>query len=518
MQKWLPKSLWLLLILSGCAKPLTLTEAPAGEVGSLPSLIFEFSRDLAPKDSLGLWLKSDYVEFEPPIQGSFRWLASNRLKFSPSSPLEPAMDYKGKFTDAIYFGKNVRSELKDVAFHTPKFEAQTLTATWSNRTWYNLTVPVELTLRFNHKVSQDELQSHVKVLRDGEAVENIRFGYSPLDMEHTLYVEGASDSATVQEFSVVLSKGLMSNLGRAPLEEDQSLNATLAPATELKIEKVNAKFSSGQIYLEIKANQKIDPDILRAHLTLAPAAEFNVEEWGSKIRVTADFKPGSLVNVAIRKDLPGLMGGRLPEDFSHNLTLPHLPPMLRFADHQGRYLMKDGMENLNVKAVNVPAFEVRYYEIYENNLLHFLNRNWSYDGWYSDEFDYLHSSGDDVRLNNHGRQIGADSFKVDITREDLVNNIPVNVQKRLKSGYQGILAVELSHQGERWLSDNKIISLSDMGLIAKRTDKDLLVFVNRLSTARPVPGARVQLISSTNQSLLTATTDGNGIARFRNLD
>ena len=68
------------------------------------------------------------------------------------------------------------------------------------------------------------------------------------------------------------------------------------------------------------------------------------------------------------------------------------------------------------------------------------------------------------------------------------------------------------------MRDRKVISLSDLGIIAKKTEEEIVVFVNTLSRAMPVAGATVKVISETNQTLFTGTTAGDGSVRFRELN
>lgn len=67
-----------------------------GEVPQLGNLVFRFSHSLANEGMLNAWDSTDYVSFEPKIEGRFRWASPDELVFSPSQPLSPATAYKAK--------------------------------------------------------------------------------------------------------------------------------------------------------------------------------------------------------------------------------------------------------------------------------------------------------------------------------------------------------------------------------------------------------------------------------------
>ncbi|MBR1837221.1 MAG: hypothetical protein IJ783_08025, partial [Kiritimatiellae bacterium] len=61
-------------------------------------------------------------------------------------------------------------------------------------------------------------------------------------------------------------------------------------------------------------------------------------------------------------------------------------------------------------------------------------------------------------------------------------------------------------------SDWKLVNLSDVGIAARRVGADIQAWVVRLSTAEPVPGARVTLYSSNNTVASEAEADADGVA------
>ncbi|MEM0996455.1 MAG: MG2 domain-containing protein [Bacteroidota bacterium] len=511
----------LLLLLNGCFSPARLTDAPEGEVSARGSLTFKFNVPLAPEDSLDEWIFRDLVQFEPSIAGGYKWSDPQTLRFTPTEALKPAWHYTAVVQPAALMGKRMGADFDTLRFHTPLFEPRAISVSWPPPSHRALRSPVRIEVTFSHPVEPSEALKHLELYHQGKRIEQLQLESYRRDSRLQLLLDADELAPGKLEFEVRCRAGLPSTLPHAQLNRDITFKETLAPVKSLLIRTVKHRIEDGRITVTIETNQPVDPKALRSYLKLTPEMDFGLEKDGPRIRIRADFKPGRLVNVSIRKGLGGLRGGLLERDFTYNLMLPGLDPFARFSDNQGHYLMRNGAENLNVKTVNTPYIVVRLHEIYANNLLHFLNGNrytFAQNNYYRNARDYFYSYGSEVNIRNNGRLIAEDTISLEEAPENEPFNVAVNLQKRLRSNYKGIFTVELVKPDEFWPTDAKIVSLSDLGLIAKRTDDEILVFVNALSTARPVPGVTVRVISATNQQVLTATTDGQGIARFTGLE
>ena len=80
---------------------------------------------------------------------------------------------------------------------------------------------------------------------------------------------------------------------------------------------------------------------------------------------------------------------------------------------------------------------------------------------------------------------------------------PFSLTPFLNSGYKGFYLVEIANPEESWRSTSKLISISDIGLIAKTSYDEVLVFATNLLTTEPMPNVTVSLVSTTNQVVAT---------------
>ncbi|MFN8397438.1 MAG: MG2 domain-containing protein [Bacteroidia bacterium] len=511
-------------IMSGCTKTVTLKVYPSGEVDVASILNFEFEDSIAPADSVGMWSSLPYLKFDPPISGKWQWRKRNLLSFWPEGgKLPSAMKVSVSANPALFMGENAELSPANFEFHTPYFTAKDLHLTWSDEVDSTARMPMNMHLTFNYPVEPESLRQYLEVFRGNHKVQvldfsNNYYASTEFDISTDMYEFGPGE----QPIEVHLKKGLVSDLKYNPLPEDVVLRDTLLPVAMLSDLMVFPEFEAGSISFKVSANQGIEAGVARPYITIVPEMPFSLRNSGSELVIEGDFKPGSDYHVGFRRNLPGAAGGLLDADAVKTVRTPELKPFLRFADDMGHFLMRGGFENLNVKTTNMDSFVVELYEIYENNLLHFINANpsnlsrWSHfdsveDYYYGSDYGYL-------SMDEYGALIHSETVYTPKNAHKEVVNVPIRIKKEFRNKFNGIFVVKLRNaSGDHWMEDYKIVSLSDLGLIAKYNDDDIIVFANRLSTAQPAVGATVSLISSTNQAYRTAVVDAQGVARFNDV-
>ncbi|MBK9453377.1 MAG: hypothetical protein IPN95_29135 [Bacteroidetes bacterium] len=509
------------VLMVGCTKTYTVKVFPKGEVEVASALNFEFEDSLAPVDSIGKWSSTAYMKFDPPIKGSFRWKKRNLLTFFPENGKLPASTkIVASPNPALFFGEEAKISPEIIEFNTPFFAPERLWLSWSDNVSSTQRQPINIHLEFNYPVDPEELRKHLEVYRGDTKVESLSIYAYYATTEFEILADMQPFGPGAQPIEVRLKPGLMaSTLGHSPLTETATLRDTLLPVAEVEIISVREDFDGGKYHVRIDGNQGLEANSIAPFIAIVPDMPFQVTNQNDEIILEADFKPGTSYQIGFRQGLPGTAGGLLLKDYTSEIHVPSLKPFLRFADDKGHFMMRNGYENLNVKTTNLSKFTVELYEIYENNLVHFLGSNpsnfrtWSY---YDTENQYFY--GDDygyLSIEEYGALIHTDTITVPDAVRNEIADIPIKLKKQFQNKFKGIFAVQIrSVEGEGWHDDYKIVSLSDIGLIAKWNDDDLLVFANYLSTARPAAGAKISLISSTNQAFLTGVADAQGVVKF----
>ena len=116
---------------------------------------------------------------------------------------------------------------------------------------------------------------------------------------------------------------------------------------------------------------------------------------------------------------------------------------------------------------------------------------------------YLH------QLNGNGRVYSyqLDRFgKVLEQRKIAIANVenefvttPLNLREFLADKRRGIFQITVCDPEHRWRSSSKVVIVTDLGILAKFGENEVVVCVNSLETLAPKPGTRVYLLSYKNQ-------------------
>ncbi|MDX2249303.1 MAG: MG2 domain-containing protein [Bacteroidia bacterium] len=521
LKAFIPAFLSLFFLFSGCNRNTVkvVDFSPQGEVQPLQTFTVEFSHDLAAAGQMDQWLSEAFIEFEPAIPGKFKWISPKTLLFSPDQPLLPSQTYKATIAKKqILAESKLSGKFDDYEFHTPYFDLTGVDFFWKKipRSDHKLTVQANLV--FAYPVEPSEVSKYLEVTRGGQPVADFQVvSDQPADIIAVNFGEMQQNKEN-QTFRITVKKGLNSVLNKDPLEDDRSFEKELPGITRLAVTSVSSGFDEEGGWIEVFTTQEVDPDQLAKYLILNPKpAKLNFVVSEDRFRIEGKMEAGSVIDFKVKSGLPGLYGGTLEKDFSENILLADLEPRLRFADKYGTYLLRSGLKNINVEGTNVKKAKMRVYEVFKNNLLFFFYNNYSYGNRFSSY--YRDNEYDDATYYDVA-YYGKSLYDADINFEEARNkrqSHTINLENALNNRFKGIYVVEVRSEDDYWMQDAKIVAVSDLGIIARQSVNELLVFVNSLKTTEPVSGVNISLISANNQTLVSGLTDAEGIVRFPNL-
>lgn len=500
---------------TSCLNGTRLRQHPTGEIAIDQRLEFEFAGDMVPESEVGKWKLEPIFRFEPDIEGAFVWRSTRKLEFAAQNKLDGAQAYTVK---AGKLPKGDSSAISPFSFHTPWFKATEVMVNWRTESFDGYHVaPVSATLRFNYSVEPDSVLRHLVVLKNGVPVAQVHSNsyWAQEDVEIVFDMEQLPTAPVKLDF--VLKKGLLPAIGRSAVSKDSSLTAVLSPIGKLEITSFENNGSSQRPYYVLTANQPIDAASFRKHFRIFPALPYRLEFSGNRVEIRADFEPGSTVTFMLDKGVKGVVGGEMDEPYRNIMTIPEIEPFVRFEDPGRYYLLRNGQENIRVKTAGTSRFVLRLYEVYANNLVHFINDNYGAfeEAYEDDERDYYSSYTYGADIDDYGRVLAIDTVEVaDPAALTTLQTNVVHLQKHLRSKYKGIFVMEVAEPDEYYSSDAKVISLSDIGIVARKTEDEIVVFTNSLRTARPLAGVEVQVVSGTNQTMFTGRTASDGSLRF----
>ena len=129
-------SLVLIIIFIGCSRDKSVKLIDKNfveEVTTDQNLNFTFDRPLVGDTLIGFWDETSYIEFEPEIEGRFKWFSESVLVFSPNQKIPPATSYKAILTDKITAPSGLQlAGDRSVGFRTRGLEVERVAAFWSS--------------------------------------------------------------------------------------------------------------------------------------------------------------------------------------------------------------------------------------------------------------------------------------------------------------------------------------------------------------------------------------------------
>lgn len=487
---------------------------PSGEVNNLQTFVIEFSEDLAPPEKQNTWLDDEFVTFEPAIEGKFKWTSGNTLLFSPDQPLQPIQEYQAKVSDLVLFNSGFAPEFENYSFHTPYFDATEVDFFWTNVPNEYYTVSVQANIKFNYAVNPDIIEKYLEITKQGEHVSDFEIVTEDASDIIAINFGEMEQSDKEQDFVITVKSGLESVLGKKPLAEDREFASELPPITQLAITSVSSGFDGNTAWIEVTTTQMVDQKNLKKYVSVKPSRSLKYSVSDNTFRVEGNYSGLNSVELKIEKGLPGMYGGELQFDYEQVVSLVDLNPSITFAEQGGKYLMYSGERTLEVNAVNIDEVDITVSRVFKNNLLHFLNQySYSY-GYDYDYYDYYYEPG--YNAGNYGKELYTETKKLKGNRNWL-ERFGVNLDRAIGGEYKGIYVVKVMSSEDRWRNASKMLAMSDLGIITKYAEDQMIVFINSIKTTEPVAGVEVSLISNNNQILLTEVTDGGGIVTFDSL-
>lgn len=483
------------------------------------NLVFTFNHKMVDEEELGQWDSSAYVEISPKVAGRFRWSSTKELVFSPAAGFKPSTKYTATFTkkilkkagnDKLYFGK----EYQQIKFHTDFLQPQGINAFWAKGKSGNGVV-IRIGITFNYEVDPASLKELLKLkIADDETSFSID-NTSPAK-EIFLTVNGSPFGKEQSVIALKFLKGIKQVGSDYATDTEYDLSQVLASRYELLITNVESGFKDNKGYIRVITSQELDGDNLEKAYKIDPEVATKVELTENGMFISGDFVINNAYALTLNKQfLKGAIGGQLKTDSKHDVFFGEMPPSIGFNNKKAIYLSKSGSRNIGVSIVNVPEVTVKIYKIYENNILAYMRSNSSY-GYYDYYEDEGYYGGGEREYNLDYEGIySSEVLSRTVKTADLpkVNGITaLNLDIPAIDDFKGIYLVQISSKTDYYLRATKLVSVSDIGVIAKQSANDLFIYTNSILTAKPMGDVDLHIISNNNQDVFQVKTDNNGIA------
>ncbi len=488
------------------------------------NLRFTFNKDLVDVSLVGDWDSTEYIEFDPPVAGKFKWSATNELTFSPENGFAASTDYSAQLqkelfrlsdNGKLYLAKE--SEEK-IAFHTPYLQAENLSAFWS-RNDQSGAIEISGILRFNYPVEAASLNQLVKAKADDKDIAmRITESGSFQAITFTLDGTGVGEDDVMIKLNIAKGLGMPGSEYKTPSE--QELAFVLPSRLRMEITDVQSNYYNASGTITVYTSQELLDQDLNQCFSLKPAIAVDVKSLSNGFELKGNFDVNSVYSLSINTKLQGALGGKLKETYTKNISFKELQPSLSFTNSKAMYLSSAGSGQVGLQVINVPKIKVRIYKIYENNILAYLRSNSYYD-W--DYYEYYGEEGAANRYREDYNGIYSDLVSeqtletASLPKENGQLLLKIQVPDKRKD-YRGIYFVKVSSADELYLHASKLISISDVGIISKVMENKVMVFAHSILNATPLSNIEVSLISTNNQIMTQGKTGNDGVLVFDKLD
>ncbi len=272
---------------------------------------------------------------------------------------------------------------------------------------------------------------------------------------------------------------------------------------QFKINSIIPYMDGTSTSITIDFSHDVDPEKIEGYISITPEMNFYIDRsyYDYRINLCGVFKPGEPCTVEVLKGLPSSTNDKiLKETVVQKVIFPDYDPTFNFKV-PGMYMSLEGNQTIPVEVINVDKLKVKIHRVYDNNIVYLLNNMSTY------------------RIPD---DLGLDVFEKEINTAGLLNQereVPISLREILSDDSHGLFYMAISRaDGYYWKKAKKLILTTDIGIIAKKSNSDLLVWLNSLSTTSGIPDAVIKVFTKTNQQIVQGVTDEKGVVHFKDVD
>ncbi|MBK0402549.1 alpha-2-macroglobulin family protein [Adhaeribacter sp. BT258] len=497
------------------------------EIAQYQNLVFRFNKDVVGDSLLNRWDSTAYISFKPAVKGKFRWSNSRELTFSPFEPFAPSTKYVAKLQPALANLSKDKPKLNaedSIVFHTPLLSLTGTQVYWTMSARQANSVDIRVNVNFNYPVKPTDVDRLAHIFVDGKEVKK-ELATSETGQTVGFIINALPENqAESVPLKIVIDKGLQPVGGNWKTPENLTLQSEIPPKGVFQVAEISGSFVEGEGVMNVFMNQPVQAEKLESFISISPTVPVTVEAHDNGFEVRGKFRSGENYQIVISKELKSMFGITLGKEHSQYVSFGELQPSVSFVNTKAFYLGAAGNRNLAVNLVDVPKVKVTIARVYANNVHAFMRTGEEYGYDYQSEEDYQPNADGEYVDRSYQYYNTADFGDVVSTRTYETKNLPKNGNQTLlnlsladldyNSEFKGIYVVQIRDTERQYLQASKIISVSDIGLIARQGADEVLVFANSIKSTAALPGIKVNFISTNNQVVQSVTTDKNGVAKF----
>ena len=450
---------------------------------------------------------ADPAVIEPAVPGRWTWISPYMLRFEPKDGFAQATVYTVKFSpQTLVSPPQVLTGQDTWQASYGSFETTRLTAHLEPAPEGGAMVVVRGEAAFNRTVDPKALLDHIKCIDPRDPAKPVAISLTTAHNSKKIgFVSDPIEKTPQQrDVKVVVTPGLLPEKGDIALAREAVAVIPVALDPNLRLREVKAASEEGTAAVRLTLSTPVEANEATAgHIRIEPDMATELSADGAELLLSGAFEPGREYSVVLEKGLVAADGAVLNAEVSRTVRIPNLEPSVDFRD-QGLFLSRNGYKNLAVKSVNAATAEVSIDRVYFNNMFPLFTMDYSV---FEDEYGGggINSNLGD-RIANDRTPLRHKSNAVEIT--------PLNLEKYIQGQEPGLYRVALTVPG-KFEGFQRFICITDIGVIAKQGQGDLLVWAASVKTLAPLAGAGVKVYSHQNQELAAGVADAQGLFRAR---
>jgi uncharacterized protein YfaS (alpha-2-macroglobulin family) len=502
----------------------TTTQAEGEEIDPYQNLVFNFDEPVVPASQANRWDTIRYVAFEPAIKGKFKWTNDGReLVFSPMEPFRPSTAFRANLRTASLPSGKQKLTLNRDRFHTPFLSLSGGQVFFGRSRRAAGTAELRANVRFNYPVRPADLRPRLHLSQNGHPV---AFSLTAAEPDRTLALTINQDVKPDQPLHFEVEPGLKAVAGSEATTGPLVADTEVPDQQTLQVRELTGAILNGQAVVNVLTNQPVSVADIQPLLSVSPEVPYEIEALESGLALRGGFEVGKSYQVSIKSGVRGALGGQLVEQFDQAVSFGDSQPSISFASaDKAMYLNALGNKNLGLRLNEVENVKVTVAKVYASNIQDLLRVNKQYgydsddegDSGMGEDGEYVDRSYQQYDLENRGDVLFTRTYTTaGLPKQNGLRLLNLNLKDlEFNAPLKGLYVIRVQDTEHLWLREDKLVALTDLGLIAKQgVGGGAVVFLNSLRTAQPVSGATVRFISTNNQVMGTAVTNSQGVARY----
>ncbi|MGI4883653.1 MAG: alpha-2-macroglobulin family protein [Janthinobacterium lividum] len=523
--------LLLLVATFSCSKKTAQEQATAqaqtdgDEVDPHSNVVFTFDEKVVDEAQQNRWDTTQYVKFTPAVRGKFKWTGDRELTFSPLEAFRPSTVFAADLRPGALPSGKQKLALNRSRFHTPYLRLGDPQVFYGRSAKATGTAELRANLVFNYPVRPADVRSRLKVSQDGKPLAVNLISAEP---DQTLGLSFAQDVRPGAPITVEIAPGLRPAAGTKATTAPLVAQAQVPDQSMLEVRELTGSLLDGRPVVTVNLSQPVAAADVQKALTVTPAVAFAVEAQESGFALRGGFEVGKTYQIGLAAGTRGLLGGTLHDAFQQAVSFGDEDPSITFASgDKALYLGALGARNLGLRINQVAKVKVTIAKVYANNIQQLLRQEQQY-GYPEYEEGQRESSTDAdgnyidrgyryYDLETLGSVLSVRTVSVDgLPKEAGLRLLTLNLKElEFQGPLKGLYVVKVEDTEHQYLQVSKLVAVTDVGLIVRQgATGGTLVFANSIRTAQPMGGVAVNLVSTNNQVIGSATTDQAGVARF----